>query len=238
MPTMTDAEAEESKFCSCGRNRKTRVKSWLETPLHNKGRRCPCVAAKRKCTTACKCTGCINRVAVKDTSCRCGEGKRQEATFTSCQDKIGQRKTKCPCFSQGKACGDECRCFNCKNDFGTREVVSVRKRRAQKVTSSSPRSKRKPCHEYLDNAGATINFGSWTSLETCILSTIESYIASTCIAPTTENIQKLYNYVIKSVVSQEVTGLTRFKSLNQVRAKLLHKKKKEEALRGFVGALK
>ena len=38
--------------------------------------------------------------------------------------------------------------------------------------------------------------------------------------------------------SQEGTGLTRFKSLNQVRAKLLHKKKKEEALRGFVDALK
>ena len=116
--------------------------------------------------------------------------------------------------------------------------MSIRKRRAQKITSSSPSSKRKPCHEYLDNAGATINFGSWTSLETCILSTTESYIASTCIAPTTENIQKLYNYVIKGMVSQEGTGSTRFKSLNQVRAKLLHKKKKEEALRGFVGALK
>ena len=168
-------------------------------------------------------------MAAKDTSCRCGEGKRQEATFTSCQDKIGQRKTKCPCFSQGKAYSDECRCFKCKNDLGTREVVSVRKRRAQKVTSSSPRSKTKPCHEYLDNAGATINFGSWTSLESCILSTTESYIASTCIAPTTENIQKLYNYVIKSVVLQEGTGLTRFKSLNQlqVRAKLLHKKKRK-----------
>lgn len=115
--------------------------------------------------------------------------------------------------------------------------MNIRKRRAQKVTSSSPSSKRKPCHEYLDNAGATINFGSWTSLETCILITTESYITSTCIAPTTENIQKLYNYVIKSMVSQEGTGLPRFKSLNQVRAKLLHKKKKEEALRGFVDAL-
>ena len=71
-------------------------------------------------------------------------------------------------------------------------------------------------------------------METCILSTVESYIASTGIASTTENIQKLYNYVIKGVTSQEGIGLTSTKSLNQVRAKLLHKKKREEALRGFV----
>ena len=74
-------------------------------------------------------------------------------------------------------------------------------------------------------------------METCILSTTESYIASTGITPTTENIQKLYNYVIKSVTSQEGTGLPTAKSLNQVRAKLLHKKKREEALRGFLSGI-
>lgn len=82
-----------------------------------------------------------------------------------------------------------------------------------------------------------MEFGSWTKMETCILSTTESYIASTCIAPTTENIQKLFNYVIKGITSQEEIGLTRTKSVNQVRAKLLHKKKKEEALRGFLSAV-
>ena len=79
-----------------------------------------------------------------------------------------------------------------------------------------------------------MEFGSWTKMETCILSTVKSYIASTGIASTTENIQKLYNYVIKGVTSQEGIGLTSTKSLSQVRAKLLHKKKREEALRGFV----
>ena len=39
-------------------------------------------------------------------------------------------------------------------------------------------------------------------METCILSTTESYIASICIAPTTENIKKLYNFVVKSVQMQ------------------------------------
>ena len=74
-------------------------------------------------------------------------------------------------------------------------------------------------------------------METCVLSTAESYIASTGIAPTTENIQKLYNYVIKGVTSQEGIGLTTKKSLNQVRAKLLHKKKREQTLRGFLSGV-
>ena len=82
-----------------------------------------------------------------------------------------------------------------------------------------------------------MEFGSWTKTETCILSTAESYIASTGIAPTTENIEKLYNYVIKGVTSQEGIGLTTTKSLNQVRAKLLHRKKREEALRGSLSGV-
>ena len=226
-------DADEKPKCgSCGRNQKTRVKSCT-------ARRCPCVAAEHKCTRRCKCIGCVNQIAAlaKGSVCRCGEGKRSDLTFTSCHDKPGQRKTKCPCFSQGRACTNKCRCFHCKNDFCTRDVVSIRKRRAEKITSSSPSCKRKPCHEYLDSAGVTMEFGSWTKMETCILSTTESYITSTGIASTSENIHKLYNYVIKSVTSQEGIDLTKTKSLNQVRAKLLHKKKREEALRGFLSAV-
>ena len=221
---------EKLKCCSCGRNQNTRVKSCSS-------RRCPCVAAEQKCTAGCKCIGCVNRITAKVSVCRCGEAKRSNFTFTSCHDKPGQRKSKYPCFSQGRACTKKCRCIHCKNDFGTRDAESIRKRRGEKITSSSPSCKRKPCHEYLDSAGATMEFGSWTKMETCILSTTESYIASTGITPTTENIQKLYNYVIKSVTSQEGTGLTTAKSLNQVRAKLLHKKKREEALRGFLSGI-
>lgn len=216
--------------CNCGRNQKSRVKSCL-------AKRCPCVAAEQKCNTGCKCIGCVNQIAAKDSVCRCGEG-RKDVNYTSCHDRPGgKRKSKCPCFSQGRACTNKCRCFQCKNDFGTRDVVSSKKRRAEKITSSSPSCKRRPCHEYLDSAGATMEFGSWTKMETCILSTTESYIASTCIAPTTENIQKLFNYVIESITSEEGIGLTRPKSVNQVRAKLLHKNKKEEALRGFLSAV-
>ena len=100
-------------------------------------------------------------------------------------------------------------------------------------------AQRKPSYEYVDHAKAAIEFGSWTTMEMCILSTTESYIASTCIAPTTENIQKLYNFVVKSMISQKEKGSSaRVKSLNQVRAKLLHKREREEAFRGFLGAVK
>ena len=51
-------------------------------------------------------------------------------------------------------------------------------------------------------------------MKTCALSTTESYIASTDIALTSENIQNLYNYVIKGVTSQGEKGLTKSKSLN------------------------
>ena len=73
-------------------------------------------------------------------------------------------------------------------------------------------------------------------MERCVLSTAESYIASTGITPTTENIQKLYNDVIKGVTSQEGIGLTTTKSLNRERAKLLHKKR-EQALHGFLSGV-
>lgn len=100
-------------------------------------------------------------------------------------------------------------------------------------------AKENPATSILTMQRWQFEFGSWTTMETCILSTTESYIASTCIAPTTENIQKLYNFAVKSVISQKEKGSSaRVKSLNQVRAKLLHKRKREEAFRGFLGAVK
>ena len=83
-----------------------------------------------------------------------------------------------------------------------------------------------------------MELGSWTSWETCILNTIESFISSTCIPPTIENIQKLFNFVAKNLTSHEEKRVANVKSLNQVRAKLQHKKEREEAIRGFLGAVK
>ena len=235
----TDTGTENDQFCSCGRNRKIRTKSCIEHPLRDrKGRSCPCFSAKRKCTAKCKCIGCENKKSAKDTQCRCGAGKSNGNNSTSCHDKLGSRKTKCPCFSQGRACGHKCRCLNCLNDFGVRVLSTSGKKRAQKIISGSPSSKRKRCSEYLGSAGFEVQLGSWTSWETCILNTTESFISSTCIPPTIENIQKLFNFVVKNLTSHEGKGFANVKSLNQVRAKLQHKKEKEEAIRGFLSAIK
>lgn len=235
--TVTGTGTEiDDQFCSCGRNRKIRTKSCIADPSRDgKGRLCPCSIAGRICSAKCKCIGCGNKNSAKDTQCRCGAGKRNGEKSTSCHDKLGSRKTKCPCFKQGRACGIKCRCVNCLNDFGARVKSTSGKRRAQKITSSSPSSKRKRCSEYLDSAGFEVQLGSWTSWETCILNTVESFISSTCIPPTLENIQKLFNYVAKNSTSHEEKRLANVKTLNQVRAKLEHKKKKEEAIRGFLG---
>lgn len=236
--TITDAGTENDQFCSCGRNRKIRTKSYIAHPLRDrKGRSCLCSIAKRKCTAKCKCIGCGNKNSAKDTQYRCGAGKRNGDNSTSCHDKLGGRKTKCPCFSQGRACGYKCRCFNCINDFGVRILSTSGKRRAQKITSGSPSSKRKRCSEYLECAGFEVELRSWTSWETCILNSIESFISSACIPPTIENIQKLFNFVAKNLTSHE-KRVANVKSLNQVRAKLQHKKEREEAIRGFLGAVK
>ena len=83
-----------------------------------------------------------------------------------------------------------------------------------------------------------MELGSWTSWETCILNTTESFISSTCIPPTTENIQKLFNFAVKNMRSHEGKRLANVKSLNKVRAKLQQKKEKEKAIRGFLSAIK
>ena len=236
---ITDTETESDPFCGCGRNRKIRTKSCIELPMRErKGRSCPCSIAKRKCTAKCKCIGCGNQNSAKDTQCRCGVGKRNKDNSTSCHDKPDSRKTKCPCFSQGRACAFKCRCFNCRNDFGVRVSSTSGRRRAQKITSASASNKRKRCSDYLDSAGFEVELGSWTSWETCILNTTESFISSTCIPPTIENIQKLFNFVVKNLASHEDKRFANVKSLNQVRAKLQHKKEKEEAIRGFLRAIK
>ena len=185
-----------------------------------------------------RCRGCANKdLKVMETYCRCGEGKKRSSDYISCRDEVGQRKTKCPCFIQGSSCNKKCRCFNCGNGFGKKDCLTPVKRRAKKITSSLPSAKRKRGYDYLNEAGFEVKQGSWTTLETCILHTTESFISSTCISPTTENIFKLYNYVIRQINTDEQKHSANKKAINQIRAKLQCKKNKQEAMLNFVSGL-
>ena len=75
--------------------------------------------------------------------------EKKSSDYISCRDEVGQRKTKCPCFIQGSSCNKKCRCFNCGNGFGKKDCLTPVKRRAKKITSSSPSAKRKRGYDYL-----------------------------------------------------------------------------------------
>lgn len=65
----------------------------------------------------------------------------------------------------------------------------------------------------------------WTRLETCLLHMVESFLYTTCVPPTKENILKLYNYVIASNTAIEL------QSLKQISGKLEYLSKRQEELR-------
>lgn len=236
MPS-TENRTDMKKGCSCGINNRNRERSCVERMPGDKTRSCPCVRAKEMCSEKCRCRVCENKEKDEETFCRCGQGKNKSTNYVSCHDEDGQRKTKCPCFKQGNSCSRKCRCFNCNNDFGKKDCLTPVKRRAKKITSSSPTTKRKRGYDYLNEAGFEVERGSWTMLETCILHTTESFISSTCISPTTENIYKLYNYVIKHLKSDELKSSANEKTINQIRAKLKYKRSRQEAKLSFLNGL-
>ena len=106
-------EQAVSQICYCGRKAKSRSERFC---VSTEKSRCPCVSNKKNCQAQCKCRNCDNRSQnPQKLSCRCGESraKGRKTGQTSCIDVSGQRRTKCPCYSNGKPCSILCSCFNC-----------------------------------------------------------------------------------------------------------------------------
>ena len=138
----------------------------------------------------------------KSTSCRCGEWKKSKFQGTensSCVDIVGKRRTKCPCYAIGKACDDHCSAYSCGNSYGKKEESKKDSpSRKRKIVSSPPSLKRTRKSEVLGEKGSEINWGKWAIAETCLLETLESFLCTTNVLPTYQNITKLYNCVAKS----------------------------------------
>ena len=70
--------------------------------------------------------------------------------------------------------------------------------RKRKMVSSPPSLKRTRTSKVLGEKGFEINWGKWTIVEACLLETVESFLCTTNVLPTYQNITKLYNFVPKS----------------------------------------
>ena len=221
------------KGCFCGARVKTRGKFGC-SKIEGKSR-CPCVKNGQSCDRdRCKCRSCSN-MAQKDqekrmTPCRCGEGKRKEKEETvSCADVEGRNRTKCPCFSAGLGC-DGCSCYNCKNNFGINATPTKRKtqqKKRQSMLSSPPSPKRCRRTEYLRENNTNI-VGGWSQLESCVLDMTESFILTSNLQPTKDNICNLYNFVCGSVSDKAIN--VNKKTFAQISGKLEYKNRRMEAL--------
>ena len=66
------------------------------------------------------------------------------------------------------------------------------------MVSSPPSLKRTQTSIILGEKGFEINWEKWAIAETCLLETVESFLCTTNVLPTCQNITKLYNFVAKS----------------------------------------
>ena len=145
---------------------------------------------------------------------------------------LKEREKQCPCFRDGLGCElNHCFCLKCQNPFSQVEAMQTgekkKETRKRKLHSSYKRTRGE---HYLKINNCQASQGSWTKLETCMLETIESLLASLSNIPgTAENIEKLYNFVASSEKVAELFLYLRPKTLNQIRAKIVQVSKTKEA---------
>ena len=103
-------------------------------------------------------------------SCRCGENKKKfQADFKSCGIVDGQNRTKSPCFTEEASCSDSCRCVNCVNIYGIRqlkELILEQKKKVNRKRRHDVAFNRDKSLENLKNRDIIIKQGSWTDIET------------------------------------------------------------------------
>ena len=160
-------------------------------------------------------------------SCCCGESDKKDelqgAVKTSCTDRDGQRRTKCRCYKNGQACSTRCSCKNCGNDYGQREahiIPASKTHRRRKITSSPPSLKRARTETFLEQSEFEVQCGHWTTEETCLLDTVESFLCADNLLPSSKNIGTLYNFFIKSQCAIDLILTASTKTAKQIEGKL------------------
>ena len=151
-------------------------------------------------------------------------------------DVTGQRRTKCPCYSNGKPCSILISCFNCENRYGIRVTHSTDDCKAEKkkrITSTPPSLKRRRTAAILKEEGSDLQPGPWTLEESCLLDSVESFILNTCVIPSYRNTSILYNFVSKSLRGYNIQFTATSKTEKQIQGKLEFVRKKHLALKNL-----
>ena len=95
------------------------------------------------------------------------------------------------------------------------------------MLSSPPSLKRSRRTEYLRENNTNI-VGGWSQLESCVLDMTESFILTSNLQPTKDNICNLYNFVCGSVSDKAIN--VNKKTFAQISGKLEYKNRRMEAL--------
>ena len=98
------------------------------------------------------------------------------------------------------------------------------------MVSSPPSLKRTRTLKVLGEQGFEINWGKWTIVEACLLETVESFLCTTNVLPTYQNITKLYNFVANSNRASHLKLNVNPKTEKQVLGKLNFKHSRHGAL--------
>lgn len=225
--------------CPCGKNNAKNSVACLPRS------RCPCVQKGRSCMRVCRCKSCGNKDQEKDMesntgnggstegvskiSCRCGEvNVKSDPKYIACVDGI--RRSRCPCLKANQGCGIACVCKNCGNPKGkNKKVVASPVGRKRKRESRSP-YQRVCSAEYLASVNVQPSQKLWSVYEQCLLMTIVSFLTSTLVSPSADNVVRLFNQVANSSICKESKFPIRAKNTLQIAGKLQQLEQKRNVL--------
>lgn len=154
---------------------------------------------------------------------------KSDPKFVACVD--GRRRSRCPCLKANQGCNIACACKNCGNPNGEnkKSVISPVKRK-RKRESASP-YKRVRSADYLTSVNVEPNQKLWTVYEQCLLMTVASFLASTLVSPSVDNVVHLFNHIANSSICKESKFPIRAKNNLQIAGKLRQLEKKKNVLK-------
>lgn len=106
-----------------------------------------------------------------------------------------------------------------------KSVISPVKRK-RKRQSASP-YKRVRSADYLTSVNVEPNQKLWAVYEQCLLKTVASFLASTLVSPSVDNVVHLFNHIASSSICKESKFPIRAKNNLQIAGKLRQLEKKE-----------
>lgn len=121
-------------------------------------------------------------------------------------------------------------CKNCGNPKGkNKKVVASPVGRKRKRESRSP-YQRVRSTEYLASVNVQPSQKLWSVYEQCLLMTIVSFLTSTLVSPSADNVVRLFNQVANSSICKESKFPIRAKNTLQIAGKLQQLEQKRNVL--------